>query len=80
MTDLIIGIVFLTALAVVLYLAMQHSNKIRRGMIDELEDEEVDEPAADAVDSEPEPDVKPEPAPAPEPKQERRGRPKKKKD
>jgi len=48
MTDLIVGIVFLTALGVVLYLVMQYSDKVRRGMMDELEDEEVDEPVVHA--------------------------------
>jgi len=78
MADLIIGIVFLIALGVALYIVMQYSDKIRRGMIDELEDEQGDEPtqvetpAAEA----PAPEVQAPPAP----RKQRRGRPKKKKD
>jgi cytoskeletal protein RodZ len=90
MADLIIGIVFLIALGVALYIVMQYSDKIRRGMIDELEDEQGDEPTEvepTVVETpEPEAETPTAEAPAPEvqtppaPKKQRRDRPKKKKD
>jgi hypothetical protein len=40
MTDLIIGVVFLTGLFLVTYFVVRHSNNVRKQMIEEMEESE----------------------------------------